>query len=202
MDPRLPRYLVPLRYTAPGSGLRNDMQILMVSFATGRVDRGGDGVTPVGITLQPVLNLAASRGQLCLQSADSRVQPRIEFRFLEDAFDRQRLRDALRLCVELAGHAAFEPLLDLRAAPSDEVLGSDVSLDRWMAREVTTTNHISGTCKMGPDADPWAVVDQTGRVHGIGGLRVVDASIMADCVRANTNATAMLIGERIAALLR
>ena len=67
-----PRYQVALRYTAPGSSLRNDMQILMVSFATSRVDRGGDGLTPVGITLQPVLNLAPASGELRLQSADPR----------------------------------------------------------------------------------------------------------------------------------
>lgn len=202
MDPDLPRYQVALRYTAPGSSLRNDMQILMVSFATQRVDRGGDGVTPVGITLQPVLNLATGRGELCLQSADPHVQPRIDFRFLDEPFDRQRLRDALRLCVELARHSAFESLLGDRIAPTDDVLESDAALDRWMAREVTTTNHISGTCKMGPAADPLAVVSQTGAVHGIEGLRVVDASIMPDCVRANTNATTMMIGERVAELIQ
>src|SRR5438270_8180949 len=82
MDPTLPRYQVALRYTAPGSQLRNDMQILMVSFATGRVDRGGDGLTPVGITLQPVLNMSVGHGELCLQSPAVSEQPRIEFRFL------------------------------------------------------------------------------------------------------------------------
>jgi choline dehydrogenase len=201
MDPVLPRYQVALRYTAPGSRLRNDMQILMVSFATGRVDRGGDGVTPVGITLQPVLNLSVGQGALCLQSSDPQVQPRIEFRFLADEFDRRRLRDSLRLCNELAQHAAFRRLLDARIAPSDDVLASDAALDAWMVREVTTTNHISGTCKMGPASDPLAVVSQTGQVHGVEGLRVADASIMPDCVRANTNATSMLIGERMAELI-
>jgi choline dehydrogenase len=201
MDPDLPRYQVALRYTAPGSSLRNDMQILMVSFATPRVDRGGDGRTPVGITLQPVLNLSVGNGALQLVSADPRVQPRIDFQFLREAFDRQRLRDSLRLCDQLARDPAFEPLLGPRIAPTDEVLNSDADLDRWMAREVTTTNHISGTCKMGPSSDPMAVVSQSGQVHGIEGLRVADASIMPDCVRANTNATAMLIGERIAELI-
>jgi choline dehydrogenase len=201
MDARLPRYQVALRYTAPRSQLRNDMQILMVSFATGRVDRGGDGETPVGITLQPVLNLAVGWGELRLQSADPSIQPHIDFRYLREPFDRQRLRDALRLCVELAEHPAFAPILGPRIAPADDVLESDAALDRWMAREVTTTNHISGTCKLGLASDPLAVVGQTGQVHGIEGLRVADASIMMDCVRANTNATAMLIGERIAALI-
>ena len=70
-----------------------------------------------------------------------------------------------------------------------------------MLREVTTPTTSAGTCKMGPASDPLAVVDQQGRVHGLEGLRVADASIMPDCVRANTNATAMMIGERIADLL-
>ena len=64
-------------------------------------------------------------------------------------------------------------------------------------REVSTSQHISCTCKMGPSTDPMAVVDQYGRVHGIQGLRVVDASIMPDCIRANTNVTTMMIGERV-----
>jgi choline dehydrogenase len=55
---------------------------------------------------------------------------------------------------------------------------------------------------MGPPADPLAVVSQDGRVHGVDGLRVADASIMPNCVRANTNATTMMIGERMAALIQ
>jgi choline dehydrogenase len=198
MDPVRPRYQVALRYTSPGSGLRNDLQILMVSFATARVDRGGDGLTPVGVTLQPVLNLAAGRGSLQLVSPDPATQPAIDFGYLTESVDRQRLRDSLRLCAQLATHAAFKPLLGRQLAPGEEVLGADVWLDAWMAREVSTTNHISGTCKMGPSSDPLAVVDQFGRVHGVDGLRVADASIMPNCVRANTNATTMMIGERIA----
>ncbi|CAI7989404.1 Uncharacterized GMC-type oxidoreductase in thcA 5'region [Geodia barretti] len=57
--------------------------------------------------------------------------------------------------------------------------------------------HISCTCKMGPSSDPMAVVDQFGKVHGLDGIRVVDASIMPDCIRANTNVTTMMIGERV-----
>jgi choline dehydrogenase len=200
MDAALPRYQVVLRYTAFDSTWRNDMQILMVSFATARVDRGGDGLTPVGITLQPVLNLAASHGALSLQSEDPATPPLIDFGFLADPFDRRRLRDAQRLCVDIASQPAFESILASRIAPSDEVLASDAALDQWMAREVSTTNHISGTCKMGSADDPLAVVNPVGRVHGLDGLRVADASIMPDCVRANTNATAMMIGERMADL--
>jgi choline dehydrogenase len=201
MDPELPRYQVALRYTVPGSHLRNDMQILMVSFATGRVDRGGDGRTPVGIVMQPVLNLALGKGELRLQSSDPTLQPALDYNFLSDSFDRRRLREALHLCVRLAQHSAFEAILGPRIAPTDEVMASDGALDEWMMGEASTTNHISGTCKMGPASDPMAVVDQYGRVRGLDGIRVADASIMPDCVRANTNATTMMIGERMADLI-
>ena len=177
------------------------MQILMVSYATGRVDRGGDGRTPVGVTLLPVLNLARGAGSLVLRSPDPGVQPELDLNLLAEAADRARLRDALRLCVRLAGHPAFGDILGPRLAPADALLDDDAALDAWMLREVTHTHHLSGTCKMGPPSDPLAVVDQEGRVHGLQGLRVADASIMPDCVRANTNATVMMIGERIADLL-
>ncbi|HEX2186981.1 MAG TPA: GMC family oxidoreductase N-terminal domain-containing protein, partial [Chloroflexota bacterium] len=211
MHPELPRYQTALRYTSPvtpggpaGAGaapLRNDMQILMISYATGRVDRGGDGRTPVGMAMLPVLNLARGQGELRLQSAEPTIQPRLDFNLLAEAYDRERLREALRLCIRLGEHAAFAGILGQRLAPPDDVLTSDEALDAWMRREVWHTNHCSGTCKMCPSSDPLAVVDEAGRVHGLQGLRVADASIMPDCVRANTNATTMMIGERLADLI-
>ena len=69
-------------------------------------------------------------------------------------------------------------------------------------REATTGQHISGTCKMGPDSDDMAVVDQYGRVHGMENLRIVDASIMPDCIRANTNVTTMMIAERVSDFIK
>jgi choline dehydrogenase len=86
--------------------------------------------------------------------------------------------------------------------PTDAELTSDAALDEYLLREVTTGQHISGTCKMGPASDPMAVVDQYGKVHGLQNLRVADASIMPDCIRANTNVTTMMIGERIADFVR
>src|SRR5262249_3316181 len=174
-DPDLPRYQVALRYTAPGSPLRNDMQLLMISFATGRVDRGGDGRTPVGIAIQPVLNLSLGSGALRLHAPDAALQPDLDFNFLADPSDRRRLREALHLCLRLAEHPAFQQILGPRIAPPDDALASDAALDEWMMREVSTTNHISGTCKMGPASDATAVVDHQGRVHGLEALRVADA---------------------------
>ena len=81
-------------------------------------------------------------------------------------------------------------------------IGKYEKLDAYMLREVNTGQHISGTCKMGPGSDKMAVVDQYGKVHGMENLRIVDASIMPDCIRANTNVTTMMIAERVSDFIR
>ena len=87
----------------------------------------------------------------------------------------------------------------LATRPSEDAdLATDDALDAWMLRNVYTQHQFSGTCKIGPAADPMAVVDQYGHIHGMEALRVVDASIMPDVIRANTNATAIMIAERVA----
>ena len=106
------------------------------------------------------------------------------------------------MCADLGYHASFRELVSGLTTPERRVLDSDVALDRWLRREVATTHHISGTCRMGPASDRMTVVDERGRVHGVRSLRVADASIMPDCVRANTNATVMMIGERLADIIR
>ena len=92
----------------------------------------------------------------------------------------------------------MQGVLAERLSPTDDDLASDDSLDAWLLANVNTQHHSSGTCKMGPDSDPMAVVDQQGRVKGLDGLRVVDAAIMPNVIRANTNATVIMMAERIA----
>ena len=77
-------------------------------------------------------------------------------------------------------------------------MATDDALDAWLRQNVAATQHTSGTCKMGPESDPMAVVDQYCRVQGLQNLRVVDLSICPNVVRANTNATAIVIAERAA----
>ena len=129
-------------------------------------------------------------------------QPFLDYRYLEDEFDRRRLRDLVRLCVKLGQDEGYKDIIEERIEPTDAELATDDALDEFMKREVTTGQHISCTCKMGPANDPMAVVDQYGKVHGLENIRVVDASIMPDCVRANTNVTTMMIGEHIADFIR
>ena len=137
------------------------------------------------------------RSLLKLASTDPNVQPILDYNYLQDPFDRDRLREMVRLCLQLGDHESFRDIIEERVSPTDADLASNDSLDEWIMREVTTSQHISCTCKMGPASDAMAVVDQYGKVHGLEGLRVAAASIMPDCIRANTNVTTMMIGERM-----
>ena len=82
--------------------------------------------------------------------------------------------------------------------PSESDLQDEDSQNDWLLRNVYTQHHSSGTCKMGTSDDKMAVVDQYCKVFGLNNLRVVDASVMPDVIRANTNATTMMIAEKVA----
>lgn len=77
---------------------------------------------------------------------------------IQEAFDRQRLRDGVRISLQLAGHKAFSAIMDTLYQPMEADLASNDALDQWLLRNVSTMHHISGTCKMGPVSDALAVV--------------------------------------------
>ena len=192
-----------LRYTAESSATRNDLYVIPISVASGKgsaYSTSPDETLGTGIGV--ALENSSSAGTVRLASADPHDQPAFNYQYLSNGWDRARLRQGVRLAVELSQRASYAQVLGEQLAPSDTELSSDDELDTWMQTHATTQHHSSGTCKMGPDSDDLAVVDQHGRVHGVEGLRVVDASIMPNVVRANTNATAIMIGERVAALMR
>jgi choline dehydrogenase-like flavoprotein len=192
-----PRAQLLMRYTATGSDLENDMIVYFSSVSSERSDRGGKRSEAFGIGATLGINLAKGKGELRLNSADCHDQPYIDFNYLEEAEDRRRVRDGVRMLVGLEKHPKMAELIDRRKTPVDADLKSDAAIDDWARREVITGQHISCTAKMGPASDPMAVVDQFGKVYGVDGLRVADASIMPDCIRANTNNTVMVMGERI-----
>ena len=200
-DPHAPRHQICLCYTAEGSGTRNDMLITPSSFATD-VPGGGDPMKSLGVALSTSLYLPVGVGELRLTSADPHAHPHMDYRYLVDPWDRQRLRESVRLCIRLLEHPAYRDMIKERISPTDEDLTSDDALDMWLLKNVTTSYHVSGTCKMGPASDQFAVTDQYLRVHGLERLRVVDASIMPNVIRANTNATTIMIGERAADLIK
>ena len=197
----VPRVQLILRYTSRGSETRNDIHFLPHCFS-GR--RGGQapGTGGFSIDCQIQLELPVGSGEMRLVSPDPRVQPELDYHFLEDPWDLQRLREAVLLSVSMLEHPAYREIVAERIWPQDTALESDEALDSWLLDNVTTCQHISGTCKMGPSSDPMAVVDQYGRVNGVDGLTIADASIMPDVVRANTNATSIMIGERVTDWMR
>ncbi len=204
MDVNAPRIQLGLRWTAEGSHLNNDLQALMSSIImTDLFSSDATHLTAdLKVGIYSWVNLEVSSGELRLTSADPNGKPSLDFRYYEDEFDRRRMREAIRTCVKLGEHEAFRDIVESRIEPPDEVIESDDALDEYMRRTVLCGQHITSTCRMGPSSDPMAVVDQYGRVHGIQGLRVADASVMPDCVRANTNCTTMMIGERISDFIR
>jgi len=200
LDPLAPRQQNQISYTATDSPLRNDIVITPVSFA---VDLKKSGpMTPIGVGFSVILYLAKSSGTLRINSPDIRKSPIMDFKYLEDPFDLMRVREAVRICLELGAQAQVSKLIKARISPNDDVLSTDRSLNDWLLRTGSTSYHQAGTCKMGPNSDEFAVVDQFCRVHGLDGLRVVDASIMPDVVRANTNASTLMIGEKAADIIK
>ena len=189
---------VGLRYTVEDSSIRNDMQIspmLMTSEHRPANVQIDDSRNYIGISAS--LQLALGSGELRLNSTDPNVQPYLDYNYFAEPLDLERMRKAIRLCVRLGDHPAFKDVIIERVMPTDAELSSDDALDTWLKHNVGTSHHISGTCKMGPDTDFMAVVDQFGHVRGLEGLSVADASTMPDVIRANTNATSIMIGERV-----
>ena len=200
LDPYAPRQQNQISYTATGSTLRNDIVITPVSFAVDLKTTGP--MIPTGVGFSVILYLAKSSGTLSIKGPDIQTPPMMNFRYLEDPFDLMRVREAVRICLELAGRPQVSGLLNHRITPTDDELSTNDSLDDWLLRTGSTSYHQAGTCKMGPESDEFAVVDQFCKVHGIEGLRIVDASIMPDVVRANTNATTLMIGEKVADIIK
>ncbi len=144
------------------------------------------------------LELPDGSGWVRLASSDPTEQPEINYRYLHNENDMRRMRDAVRLAADMLESEAYRDVIDHRTAPTDEALADDAALDAWIRQTVGTSRHVSGTCRIGPDNDPMSVADQQCRVRGVQGLWVADSSIMPQVTRANTNATAIMIGERVA----
>jgi len=198
--------------------------------------------------IAPALLRPASRGRVSLVSADPLVQPRIEFNFLDEAVDLQRMMQLFQFSVELvcsaqvsalcnrafpvrftdrirglneknAGNAVksslIASLLDTVPGVADLVfstltgqrvdlksLASDPArLAEHVRENVSGVFHPAGTCRMGSAEDTGAVTDSEGRVHGIDGLRVADASVMPDVISGNTNIPTIMVAEKIAATM-
>ncbi|MFI5952683.1 mycofactocin system GMC family oxidoreductase MftG [Cryptosporangium sp. NPDC051539] len=150
------------------------------------------------LNLMVALQRPESRGHLRLLSADPGAGPELHYRYLTTANDRARLRGGVRTAVELLTSGPLEPWVGSLTAPDARALEDDAALDRWVRRNLNSNFHLSGSARMGPDSDPGAVVDQSLRVRGVSGLRVVDTSVWPVVPRRGANASAVLLGERTA----
>lgn len=154
-----------------------------------------------GITLSACLLRPQSRGSIQIASADPMQSPRIRSGYLTAQSDQRMAVAMVRRMREIA---AADPLARLIVAEHEpgSALTRDDQLLEWARRRAASIFHPVGTCAMGPESDPHAVVDQRLRVHGVQGLRVVDGSVMPRIVSGNTNAPIIMIAEKAADLMR
>jgi len=140
-----------------------------------------------------------SRGRIRAKSKDPRQHPSILFNYMSSPQDWQEFRDGIRITREIMSQSALDPFRGRELSPGKEVQ-SDAELDAFIREHAETAFHPSCSCKMGEDE--MAVVDGQGRVHGIEGLRVVDASIMPLITTGNLNAPTIMMAEKIADKIR
>jgi predicted dehydrogenase (TIGR03970 family) len=175
-----------LHYTAPDSDEVSDLEMSW-------------GKMQSMLLLNLELNAAKSSGEITLASADPMVLPSIDLKYLSDPSDLTRMTANLRLALELLSSPAFKPLKIQWTAPAGDDT-SDAALRRWITANLATALHTHNSTPMGVASDPDAVVDQRCRVHGVEGLRVADVGILP-AIRTGPAATAVMIGERVAALV-
>jgi choline dehydrogenase len=175
------------------------MQMNVFLWSVERRDRSGIHAHKwPGFSISPVHLRPEGRGRVSLKSPDPLVQPKIEFRFLETAYDVDAMLYGLRLARKIAGQTALKNIIGEEVQPGMAV-SSDEDLLADLRNRGVSNLHPVGTCRMGQGPD--AVVDSRLRVHGIRGLRVMDASIMPQVVGGNTNAPSIMIGEKGAAMI-
>ena len=177
----------------------NDIQFV---FAPASYKLGKHGLLAdhPGFTVAAWQHRPDSKGWVRLRSVDPFEKPIIQPNYLSEESDRAVTIKAMKLARSLMHTKSMSPYFDGEEYPGSEIESDDELLDaarHWGS----TTYHVMGTCRMGPDSDPMAVVDDNLRVKGIANLRVIDASIMPTMLSANLNAGAMMIGEKGADLV-
>lgn len=153
-----------------------------------------------GFTLSACLLRPQSRGSIRIASADPLQAPAIRAGYLSDESDRRKVVAMVRRMREIAAADPLARLIVSEHEPGPSLTSDEALLD-WARRRAGSIFHPVGTCAMGPDSNPHAVVDARLRVRGVQGLRVVDGSVMPRIVSGNTNAPIIMIAEKAADLV-
>jgi len=178
----------------PDGGERPTIQLYCVP--TIYLDRDVSGVEPThGVTLNPCLLRPKARGSVRLASADPRALPLVDPQFFGDPDDLRLTIASLRYAREVLATMPVRDMVRHEIFPGTKT-GTDADLANHCRRTVKTNYHPVGTCRMGREADPLAVVSPDLTVRGITGLRIVDASIMPTIPSGNTNAPVLAIADR------
>ncbi len=165
-------------------------------------DSPGEGVHPFSAFTMSVCQLRPeSRGEIRLTSSDAAVYPKIHPNYLATETDCRTIVEGIKIARRIARHEPLSNKISEEFRPDKTIDIDDYegTLD-WARNFSTTIYHPTGTCKMGPGDD--AVVDSRLRVRGVTGLRVADASIMPEIVSGNTNAPAIMIGEKASDMIK
>jgi choline dehydrogenase-like flavoprotein len=173
---------------------------LQLHFVIGKlVDHGRKTVFGHGYSCHVCLLRPKSRGSLQLASSDPLAPPRIDPNFLGEPDDVRRLVQGFKVMRDILAQPALADMRGRELASSASAR-SDAEIEAFVRNHADTIYHPVGSCRMG--SGPLDVVDAQLRVHGLEGLRVVDASIMPSIVGGNTNAPVIMIGEKAADLIR
>ena len=144
-----------------------------------------------------------SAGELVLKSSNPNDHPEIHPNYLATQLDQDTIVEGIRIARHICRQHPVADVITEEHAPGAAIADDDYdALLNWARDTATTIYHPTGTCKMGPDSDRMAVVDERLRVKGVSGLRVADCSIMPQIVSGNTNAPAIMIGERVSDIIR
>lgn len=164
-------------------------------------DSPGEGVHPFSAFTMSVCQLRPeSRGEIRLNSAEAGQYPTIHPNYLATQTDCHTIVEGIKIARRIATYAPLKDKISQEFRPDASLdLNDDAGTLEWARNNSTTIYHPTGTCKMGTGPD--AVVDPRLRVHGISGLRIADCSIMPEIVSGNTNAPAIMIGEKAAAMI-
>jgi choline dehydrogenase/4-pyridoxate dehydrogenase len=180
-----------------------DIQILLTAASLGAWPYLKPFKAPFndGFAARLVMLHPESRGSVTLRSTDPTAHPRIVQNFLSTQKDRDTLRAGVRMAREIAAQPALRRYVAAEIAPGSAKTG-DQDIDAYIRATSITVHHPLGTCRIGTDEDPEAVVGNDLKVRGIENLRVVDASVMPDLVSGNINAAVIMIAEKAADLIR